>query len=96
MKGYCLFDNVQVRDIKKLEIYKQQAEKVVKMFGGHYIILGGQFLAVEGTWRPKFLVLIEFPSYEKTLQWYYSDEYTELKALRLSAAKSDSIIVEGL
>lgn len=96
MKGYCLFDNVQVHDLEKLEQYKKQAAPLVAKYDGKYIILGGQFKAVEGNVRPTFLVMIEFPSYEKANQWYYSEEYRELKNLRLSAVESNAIIVEGL
>lgn len=96
MKGYCLFDNVQVHDIEKLEAYKKRAAPLVKKYEGRYIILGGQFTVVEGTWGPTFLVMIEFPSFEKAREWYYSEEYKELKALRLSAVDSNGIIAEGL
>lgn len=96
MKGYCIFDNVQVHDLGKLEIYKKQAAPLVEKFGGRYLILGGQFAVVEGSQRPTFLVMIEFPSYEKANQWYFSEEYRELKNLRLSAVDSNAIIVEGL
>jgi uncharacterized protein (DUF1330 family) len=96
MKGYCVFDNVQVHDFEKLETYKKQAAPLVEKFGGKYIILGGQFKVVEGSTRPTFLVMIEFPSYEKANQWYYSDEYRELKNLRLSAVDSNAFIIEGL
>ncbi len=96
MKGYCLFDNLEVRDLKKLEAYKAEAEPLVRKFGGRYVILGGQFLVVEGAWRPRFLVMIEFPSYEKAQQWYFSEEYEKLKTLRLSAVDSAGVIVEGV
>lgn len=96
MKAYCLFDNVQVNDVKKLEAYKEKAGPLVARYDGNYIILGGQFSVVEGNWRPTFLVMIEFPSYEKANQWYHSEEYRELKALRLSAVESNAIIVEGI
>lgn len=96
MKGYCVFDNVQVHDFEKLEAYKKQAAPLVEKFGGKYIILGGQFKVVEGTTLPTFLVMIEFPSYEKANQWYYSEEYRELKNLRLSAVVSNAFIIEGL
>jgi uncharacterized protein (DUF1330 family) len=96
MKAYCLFDNVEVNDLSKLEEYKKRVEPVVAQYEGKYIALGGQFTVIEGTWRPTFLVMIEFPSFEKANQWYFSDEYKELKPIRLSAAKSNGIILEGL
>jgi uncharacterized protein (DUF1330 family) len=96
MKGYCLFDNVLVHDVEKLNEYKQKAGPLVKKYGGSYKILGGQFKVVEGTWNPTFVVMIEFPSYEKALEWYNSEEYKEIKSIRLSAVDSNGIIIEGL
>lgn len=95
MKGYCLFDNIQVNDLSKLEQYKKKAEPMVARYGGKYVVLGGQFRVVEGSWGPTFLVMIEFPSYEKANEWYFSEEYRALKELRLSAVESNAIIMEG-
>jgi uncharacterized protein (DUF1330 family) len=96
MKAYCIFDNIEVNDFLKLEEYKKKVEPVITQFGGQYLVLGGQFTVIEGTWRPKFLIMIEFPSIEKASHWYFSEEYRELKSLRLSAARSNGIILEGL
>lgn len=95
MKGYCLFDNIQVNDLSRLEQYKKKAEPLVARYGGKYVVLGGQFRVVEGSWGPTFLVMIEFPSYEKANEWYFSEEYRALKELRLSAVESNAIIMEG-
>jgi uncharacterized protein (DUF1330 family) len=40
--------------------------------------------------------MIEFPSLDRAHQWYASDEYRELKALRLSAVRSNAVFIEGL
>lgn len=96
MKGYCLFDNVHVSDFSKLEEYKQKTAPIVARYGGRYVILGGQFKVIEGDWTPTYLVMIEFPSYEKANDWYQSEDYGELKALRQSAVNSHGIIIEGL
>ena len=81
MSAYCLFDNLEVRDPKKLEEYKTRALSVVEQYGGRYVVLGGKFDIVEGDWGPTFPVMIEFPSLEQAHRWYDSDEYRELKAL---------------
>ncbi len=51
---------------------------------------------MEGEWHPNFPVMIEFPSLERAHQWYESHEYRELKALRLSAVRSNAVFIEGL
>ncbi|MCG8432671.1 MAG: DUF1330 domain-containing protein [Gammaproteobacteria bacterium] len=96
MSAYCLFDNVEVTDLAKLEEYKTRVAPVVEKFGGRYVVLGGEFEVTEGDWSPAFPVMIEFPSLEKAREWYGSEEYRELKALRLSASKANAVFMEGL
>lgn len=95
MKGYCLFDNLEVNDPQKLEKYKAEVGPLVARYGGIYTMLGGNFKVVEGSWKPTYLVIIEFPTYQHALDWYHSTEYTDIKQLRLSAATSDGIIMEA-
>ena len=96
MSAYCFFDNLEVTDAAKLEEYKNRVAPVVEKYGGRYIVLGGKMDVVEGDWQPVFPVIIEFPSLEQAHRWYASDEYRELKALRLSAVRSNAVFIEGL
>lgn len=96
MVAYCLFDNLEVTNPAQLEEYKNRALPVVKQYGGRYVVLGGTFDIVEGDWGPTFPVMIEFPSLEQAHHWYDSDEYQELKALRLSAVRSNAVFIEGI
>lgn len=96
MSAYCLFDNLDVSDPHKLDEYKQRVAPVVEKFGGRYVVMGGPVERVEGDWSPTFPVMIEFPSLEKAKQWYASDDYAELKALRLSAVTSNGVIIAGV
>jgi len=50
---------------------------------------------VEGSWRPVFPVIIEFPTLAEAHRWYDSVEYQALKALRLTAVRSNGVIFEG-
>ena len=65
-------------------------------YGGRFIVRGGKFEKLEGNWEPKRLVLLEFPSVEQAKQWYDSDEYRPLKAMRFKASNSNVILVEGV
>jgi uncharacterized protein (DUF1330 family) len=40
--------------------------------------------------------MIEFPSLERATAWYGSDDYKELKAMRLSAVDSDGVLMTGI
>ncbi len=95
-KAYCLFDNIAINDLAKLEEYKEKVFPVVTAFGGKYLVASNRIRVVEGNWQPHHLVMIEFPSYEDANRWYDSEEYEALKNLRQSSGKFDGIIVEGL
>lgn len=96
MPTYCLFDNLEVRDPAKLEEYKSRVGPIVERHGGRYVVVGGRTEAVEGQWRPTYPVMLVFPSLEHAHRWYDSEEYRELKSLRLSAVRSNGVFMEGL
>jgi uncharacterized protein (DUF1330 family) len=51
---------------------------------------------LEGDWKPKRIVVTEFPSIEQARRWYDSEEYRPLKALRMRTARGSVVLVEGV
>ena len=51
---------------------------------------------LEGTWTYPRTVVIKFPSYEKALEWYNSDEYKPIKQIRLENSIGNGIIIKGV
>lgn len=96
MSAYCLFDNLEVSDPAKLDAYKVPSASLVARYGGRYVVLGGRVDLVEGSWKPAFPVMIEFPTLERAYGWYRSPQYQELKALRLSAGRFNAVFIAGL
>ncbi len=96
MAAYFLVDTRQVKDAAKMDEYKTRVSPIVEKFGGKYLVIGGPFEVMEGDWRPVFPVLIEFPSLEQARKWYDSDDYRELKQLRLSATVGSGVFMKGL
>ena len=94
MSGFAIF-NIEVH---KPEAYKEYIEKVkpvAEKFGGDYIIRGGETKVVEGKWIYPRTVVIKFPSYEKALEWYNSEEYKLIKQIRLENSVANGIIIKG-
>ena len=94
MSGFVIF-NIE---IKKPEEYKEYVDKVkpiAEKFGGEYIVRGGETTIVEGNWTHPRTVVIKFPSYEKALEWYNSEEYQPVKQIRLDNAVANGIIIKG-
>jgi uncharacterized protein (DUF1330 family) len=95
MPAYVLFDNLEVHDPAALEEYARRVAPLVEAHGGRYVALGGPVEVLEGTWSPTFPVLIEFPSLEAARRWYSSEEYRDIKAIRLRATRSSGVLLGG-
>src|SRR5271166_3443881 len=89
MSAYYLVDVREIKDAAKMEEYRTRIKPIVEKFGGRYVVLGGPFEVVEGSYQPVFPVMILFPSLADAHKWYNSEEYRELKQLRLGARVSN-------
>ena len=59
------------------------------------MVRAGEYTEVEGKWKYSRNVVIKFPSYEKALEWYNSEEYKPIKQIRLDNAETNGIIIKG-
>lgn len=87
---------VDIEDPAGYERYKQLAPPSIAAYGGRYLARGGACETLEGSWQPRRLVILEFPSTEKARAWWGSPEYAEARGLRQRCARSELIVVEGL
>jgi uncharacterized protein (DUF1330 family) len=95
MSAYYMVDIREIKDDAEMKDYRARISPVVERFGGRYIVRGGPVQVLEGSYQPVFLVMIEFPTMADARRWYDSEEYRELKALRLSATVSNAFFMEG-
>jgi len=96
MSAYFLVDTREVKDAAKLQQYGSRVGPVIEKFGGRLVVRGGPFEVVEGTYQPVRFVLLEFPSMDQARRWYDSEEYRELKQMRLAATVSNAFFMTGL
>ena len=95
MAAYVLVE-IDVTDPEAYAQYREMAPAIVAAFGGKYLTRGGATETVEGTWQPKRLVILEFPSMEKLRAFYDAPEYAEAKALRQRSTRSSMVFCEGI
>lgn len=95
MPAYILVD-IDIHDPGTYEKYKTLAPPSIAAYGGRYLARGGATEALEGSWTPKRLVILEFPSMERARAWWSSPEYAEAKQMRNAAARSKMLLLEGL
>ena len=95
MAAYLLVD-VEVTDPAGFEEYKQQVPATLARYGGRYLVRGGHTETLEGSWRPKRVVILEFPDRAAAKAWWSSQEYAALKALRQRSARTELVVVDGI
>ena len=93
--GFAFF-NLEVTNPEDYKEYVEKVKPIAEKFGGDYIIRGGTNQIIEGTWQYSRTVVIKFPSYEKALEWYHSEDYKPIKDIRLKNSEGLNIIVKGI
>ena len=95
-KAYVLVDT-KISNNDNYEVYKSKAKPIAEKFGGKYLTRGGEMDVVQSDlWSPTRLVLVEFPSIEKARAFHSSEDYADVKKIRIENAESTLVILEGL
>jgi uncharacterized protein (DUF1330 family) len=87
---------IEVRDPEAYETYRSLVPASLDAYGGKFIARGGATENLEGDWTPERIVVLEFPSLERARQWWGSPEYRDAKAIRMRAARTRMIAIEGV
>jgi uncharacterized protein (DUF1330 family) len=90
-----LFANLHITDAVLMQEYRQRVPALVAAYGGRYLVRGGAVERLEGDAVFERLVILEFPDMARLKAFYASAEYQPLLAMRLRAATSSVLAVEG-
>ena len=92
-KGYWIA-HVDVRDPERYKDYVATAKPAFEKYGARFLARGGAYEALEGRGRGRNVV-IEFPSLAAARDCYDSPDYQAAKAIRVTVADAEMVIVEG-
>lgn len=95
MSAYLIAE-VDVTDPAVFEQYRAGVPATIAAYGGKYLVRGGAFEALEGTWQPKRVIVLQFDSMARLKEWYNSKEYAPLLALRKKSANTNVVALEGV
>ncbi|OEU44825.1 MAG: hypothetical protein BBJ60_03530 [Desulfobacterales bacterium S7086C20] len=95
MAAYLLA-RVEVTDWDRYKEYTKKTPGAIAKYGGKFIVRAGDMVTLEGPEETRRVVLIEFPSFEKAKEFYYSHEYQEAKKLRAGAATGQFLAIDGV
>ena len=92
-KGYWIA-HVDVRDPERYKDYVATAKPDFEKYGARFLARGSAYEALEGRGRGRNVV-IEFPSLAAARDCYNSPDYQAAKAIRVTVADAEMVIVEG-
>ena len=94
MAAYIIVE-VETTDEALMSEYRKHTPGAIAKFGGKFAVRGGKTRTLEGGWMPSRIVVLEFPTYAKAEEFYDSEHYKPILAMRLKAGKSRAILVDG-
>jgi uncharacterized protein (DUF1330 family) len=95
MAAYLIVD-LDVTDPEGFKEYQTQVGATLDMYGGKYIVRGGNHEILEGEWHLHRLIIIEFDSEEQCKRWVTSPEYAPLLEIRHRTANTQAVWVQGV
>lgn len=95
MPAFVIVD-VDVKDAVGYEEYKKLTPGSLVPFGGRFVVRGGPVETLEGTWAPRRVVVLEFPTMDRAREWWGSDVYGPAKAIRQASSHTEMILIEGV
>jgi uncharacterized protein (DUF1330 family) len=94
MPAYLIAD-IDITDPAGYEEYRKRVPALIAAHGGRYLVRGGSIEALEGSWAPTRIAVIEFPDMAALKAFHDSPAYRPLIELRHRTARSKLIAVEG-
>ena len=95
MSAYVIAE-IEVTDPETFEEYRKFVPPTIEAFGGRYVVRGGAIGSLEGGWRPKRMVVVEFDDAERAKAWHDSELYAPARALREASTNTRMIVVDGV
>ena len=86
---------INVTDPQKYQEYAKLAGPATQMYGGRFLVRGGEKTVLEGNPPGTRIVVTEFPDVAAAKRFYNSVEYQAAREKRLGAADFNMMVVEG-
>jgi uncharacterized protein (DUF1330 family) len=95
MAAYVVYQG-EVLDPERYDEYKTKAAASIHAAGGRHLVRGGDVEVLEGEAPAGRTVVLEFPTMQAAIDWYQSDEYTDIRKIREGAARARMYVVDGV
>jgi uncharacterized protein (DUF1330 family) len=87
----------KINDPAEYKKYTDLVPAIIARYGGKVLARGGRFQVMEGPQKFARFVVIEFPTFERGVACFQSDEYNQAAAFRRAngAGEVETIMVDG-
>ena len=94
--AYIIVD-MNISDMEQYKHYMAVAPAAVAEAGGEYLVRGGRFEILEGSWQPTRLAMLRFPSFDAAKAFYDAELYRAAREKRAGATEFfNMVLVEGM
>ena len=91
--SYLLIVETNITDPSWINDYLKNVTPLLSLFDGKYSTRTSAIELLEGTDKPQFSLVAQFPSKEDALGFYHSAEYLPFKQARQAGSSSKFILV---
>jgi uncharacterized protein (DUF1330 family) len=95
MSAYVIVE-IDIVDPVGFEEYRNRVVPILEKYGAQYIVVSDRVETLEGDWKPKRIVVLQFESMERAKGWYNCEEYREPHEIRRRTARTNMVLVEGM
>lgn len=95
MPAYAIV-RATITDAERFKDYVAGTPALLEKYGARFLARGGDVVTLEGEEENRRVVLIEYPSKEKALEFYHSDDYAVLLKIMQESGTRDFILVDGI
>ena len=95
MPAYVIFD-VEISDMARYQAFMSGVKPALEQAGARYLARGGAHKIHEGDWKPRRIVLLEFPSVTAWKSCFNGPTYQGLKSIRDACSSARLVSVEGI
>lgn len=93
--SYFVLVDLDIKDAERFRQYQVEVRPMIEAAGSRYLVRGGEQTAYEGDLQLHRLVIFRWPNKAAHDAFYNSEEYQELKELRLATTVGSIVGVEG-
>jgi uncharacterized protein (DUF1330 family) len=95
-KGYVIAE-LRVTDVGEFRGYRDAVLATIEAYGGRFLVRGGAPKLLEGS-DPvgHAVVVVEFDSPERAMEWYNSGEYQRILPIRLRSSEARVTLATGV